>query len=108
MSEVVEYKEKSPQPSLKLATAKASAYSAILTFFPLLLVIGAVLATSRRTEEYLREISYALGSLNENLPTFVVLPDSRGLPYNSKTSFSSGFLPVAHQGTIIKASSPNP
>src|ERR1043166_8155164 len=42
------------------ATAKASAYSAILTFFPLLLVIGAVLATSRRTEEYLREISYAL------------------------------------------------
>src|SRR5438477_969834 len=45
------------------ATAKASAYSAILTFFPLLLVIGAVLATSRRTEEYLREISYALGRI---------------------------------------------
>src|SRR5437867_3848793 len=53
-------------------------------------------------------ISYGLGSLNENLPTFVVLPDPRGLPYNSKSSFSSGFLPVAHQGTIIKASSPNP
>jgi hypothetical protein len=53
-------------------------------------------------------ISYGLGSLNENLPTFVVLPDSRGLPYNSKSSFSSGFLPVAHQGTIIKASSLNP
>ncbi|MDB6124530.1 MAG: hypothetical protein JWQ71_3523 [Pedosphaera sp.] len=53
-------------------------------------------------------ISYGLGSVNQNLPTFVVLPDSRGLPYNSKGSFSSGFLPVAHQGTIIKASSPNP
>ena len=53
-------------------------------------------------------ISYGLGSLNENLPTFVVLPDSRGLPYNSKGSFSSGFLPVAHQGTIIKASAPDP
>src|SRR5882672_10747345 len=53
-------------------------------------------------------ISYGLGSMNENLPTFVVLPDSRGLPYNSKGSFSSGFLPVAHQGTIIKPSSPNP
>src|SRR5207237_797983 len=53
-------------------------------------------------------ISYGLGSLNQNLPTFVVLPDARGLPYNSKSSFSSGFLPVAHQGTIIKPSSPNP
>src|SRR5947208_7665413 len=53
-------------------------------------------------------ISYGLGSLNENLPTFVVLPDSRGLPYNSNGSFSSGFLPVAHAGTIINPNSPNP
>ena len=53
-------------------------------------------------------ISYGLGSLNQNLPTFVVLPDPRGLPYNSKSTFSSGFLPVAHQGTIIQPSSPNP
>ena len=53
-------------------------------------------------------ISYGLGSMNENLPSFVVLPDSRGLPYNSKSSFSSGFLPVSHQGTIIKATAPNP
>src|SRR6202795_3216626 len=45
------------------AIAKASAYSAILTFFPLLLVIGAVLATSGQTDEYLREISYALGRI---------------------------------------------
>src|SRR5438445_13400938 len=27
-------------------------------------------------------ISYALGRLSDNLPTFVVLPDTRGLPYN--------------------------
>lgn len=53
-------------------------------------------------------ISYGLGSLNQNLPTFVVLPDSRGLPYNAKSSFSSGFLPVIHQGTIIKATAQNP
>ncbi len=53
-------------------------------------------------------ISYGLGNLTDNLPTFVVLPDSRGLPYNSKGSFSSGFLPVAHQGTIIKAAAQNP
>jgi len=45
------------------AVAKASAYSSILTFFPALLVVGSVLATSRRTEVYLREISYAVGRI---------------------------------------------
>jgi membrane protein len=45
------------------AIAKASAYSSILTFFPALLVLGSVLATSRQTEAYLREISYALGRI---------------------------------------------
>jgi hypothetical protein len=53
-------------------------------------------------------ISYGLGTLNSNLPTFVVLPDSRGLPYNGKACFSSGFLPVSHSGTIIHASAKNP
>jgi hypothetical protein len=46
-------------------------------------------------------ISYGLGSLNDNLPTFVVLPDPRGLPYNATGNFSQGFLPAAHQGTVI-------
>jgi membrane protein len=45
------------------AIAKASAYSSILTFFPLLLVVGSVLAASRKTEAFLREISYALGKI---------------------------------------------
>ena len=45
--------------------------------------------------------SYALGCETDNLPAFVVLPDARGLPYNQKGDFSSGFLPVTHQGTII-------
>jgi membrane protein len=45
------------------AVAKASAYSSILTFFPLLLVLGSVLATIRRGDVYLREISYALGRI---------------------------------------------
>ena len=43
------------------ALAKASAYSLIFTFFPALMVIGSVLASSRRMEVYLREISYAVG-----------------------------------------------
>ncbi len=45
------------------ATAKASAYSSILTFFPVLLIIGSGLATWRKGAPYLREISYALGSI---------------------------------------------
>ena len=48
-------------------------------------------------------ISYALGSLSDNLPDFIVLPDSRGLPYNQKGNFSAGFLPARHQGTLIEA-----
>ncbi|HUP77698.1 MAG TPA: DUF1501 domain-containing protein, partial [Pirellula sp.] len=53
-------------------------------------------------------VSYGLGSLNDNLPTFVVLPDARGLPYNQRGNFSSGFLPVTHQGTAIHASQAEP
>jgi membrane protein len=45
------------------ANAKASAYSSILTFFPLLLIIGSALATWRKGGPYLRESSYALGSI---------------------------------------------
>jgi membrane protein len=43
--------------------AKASAYSSIFTFFPALLVLGTVVATINRGEVYLREISYALGTI---------------------------------------------
>src|SRR5438094_7957778 len=53
-------------------------------------------------------LSYGLGQLTDNLPTFVVLPDGRGLPYNNLGNFSTGFLPVVHQGTLIKANAPNP
>ena len=52
--------------------------------------------------------SYALGRLVDNLPTFVVLPDAKGLPYNQRGPFSSGFLPAVHQGTVINAGADNP
>jgi len=45
------------------AIAKASAYSLILTFFPVLLIVGSSLASWRKGAPYLREISYALGSI---------------------------------------------
>src|SRR5947199_6473422 len=53
-------------------------------------------------------VGYALGCETDNLPTFVVLPDPKGLPYNQKGNFTSGFLPVAHQGTILNASGTPP
>lgn len=53
-------------------------------------------------------VSYGLGSLTDNLPTFVVLPDAKGLPYNNQGNFSAGFLPVKHAGTIIRPHLPAP
>ena len=53
-------------------------------------------------------ISYALGSLTQDLPSFVVLPDARGLPYNQRANFSAGFLPAKHQGTVINGGAPQP
>lgn len=53
-------------------------------------------------------LSYGLGSLVDDLPTFVVLPDARGLPYNQKGNFSAGFLPARHQGTLIDTSLARP
>jgi hypothetical protein len=46
-------------------------------------------------------VSYGLGSLNENLPTFVVLPDHRGFASNGVKNWDSAFLPSQHSGTII-------
>ncbi len=53
-------------------------------------------------------VSYALGSLNENLPTFVVLPDHRGFASNGPKNWDSAFLPAQHQGTAIFPGSTEP
>ena len=53
-------------------------------------------------------ISYGLGTLNDNLPTFVVLPDVRGFAPNGPANWSAGFLPAVHQGTMIRVGKPNP
>lgn len=46
-------------------------------------------------------LSYGLGTLNNELPTFVVLPDPRGLPNGGSSNWSQGFLPAQHQGTAF-------
>lgn len=53
-------------------------------------------------------ISYGLGSMNQNLPTFVVLPDARGFAPNGPSNWGAGFLPAAHQGSMIRVGKPNP
>ncbi len=47
-------------------------------------------------------LSYGLGSMNRDLPTFVCLPDARGFPPNGAKNWSAGFLPAQHQGTMIR------
>ncbi len=53
-------------------------------------------------------VSYGLGSLTENLPAFVVLPDSRGFAPNGPANWGAGFLPATYQGTMVRAGSKNP
>ncbi len=53
-------------------------------------------------------ISYALGSLADDVPAFVALPDARGLPYNGRSAFTAGFLPANHQGMILRAAAAQP
>jgi hypothetical protein len=46
-------------------------------------------------------LSYALGSANDNLPTYVAIPDMRGEPPNGKANWSNGFLPAQHQAIVM-------
>ena len=40
-------------------------------------------------------VSYGLGAINENLPTFVVLPDHRGFASNGPKNWGAAFLPAS-------------
>ena len=53
-------------------------------------------------------ISYALGSISDELPTFVVLPDHRGYASNGPKNWGSAFLPADSQGTTIFPQRENP
>ena len=53
-------------------------------------------------------VSYALGAINENLPTFVVLPDHRGFASNGPKNWGAAFLPASSQGTAIFPQRANP
>jgi len=47
-------------------------------------------------------LSYGLGTLADDLPAFVVLPDGRGEPNGAASNWTSGFLPAQHQGVVFR------
>jgi hypothetical protein len=47
-------------------------------------------------------ITYGLGTENQNLPAFVVLPDFRSLPFSGSQQWGAGFLPASYQGTVLR------
>ena len=53
-------------------------------------------------------VTYGLGSVSEDLPAFVVLPDPRGLPPGGVINWGAGFLPAVHQGTTLQTDAEKP
>ncbi len=51
-------------------------------------------------------VSYALGSANNNLPTYVVIPDIRGIPPAGPANWGAGFLPAEYQAIVFNAQDP--
>jgi hypothetical protein len=48
-------------------------------------------------------VNYGLGSVNENLPGFVVMLDPRGGPISGPKNWSSGYMPATYQATVVSA-----
>ena len=48
-------------------------------------------------------INYGLGTLNENLPGFVVMLDPRGGPISGAKNWSSGYMPATYQATVMRS-----
>ena len=47
-------------------------------------------------------LGYGLGSMADDLPAFVVLPDGRGDANGAAANWTSGFLPAQHQGVVFR------
>ncbi len=47
-------------------------------------------------------VTYGLGTQNQNLPGFLVLPDFRSLTFSGSQQWGSGFLPASYQGTMLR------
>lgn len=48
-------------------------------------------------------VNYGLGTVNENLPGFVVMLDQSGGPISGAKNWSSGYMPATYHGTVVRA-----
>ncbi|MEX2214608.1 MAG: DUF1501 domain-containing protein [Phycisphaeraceae bacterium] len=48
-------------------------------------------------------VTYGLGSVNENLPGFVIMLDPKGGPISGAKNWSSGFMPASYQGVQLRS-----
>jgi hypothetical protein len=46
--------------------------------------------------------AYGLGTANQDMPAFVVLPDPAGWPKGGAPAWGNGYLPATYQGTILR------
>jgi hypothetical protein len=49
-------------------------------------------------------VNYGLGSVNENLPGYVVMLDRTGGPISGAKNWTSGYMPATYQGVVMNAS----
>ena len=48
-------------------------------------------------------VNYGLGSVNEDLPGFVVMLDPRGGPISGPKNWSCGYMPATYQATLMRS-----
>jgi hypothetical protein len=48
-------------------------------------------------------VTYGLGSVNQNLPGFVVMTDSPAEPAGGARNWGTGFMPASYQGTLFRS-----
>lgn len=48
-------------------------------------------------------VNYGLGSMNANLPGYVVMLDKTGGPISGAKNWSSGYMPASFQGTVFRS-----
>lgn len=48
-------------------------------------------------------VNYGLGSVNSNLPGFVVMLDPTGGPISGAKNWSSGYMPASYQATLLRS-----
>jgi hypothetical protein len=48
-------------------------------------------------------VNYGLGSVNENLPGFMVMLDKKGGPISGAKNWASGYMPATYQATLLRS-----